>query len=280
MYAAEIFCHNALSVDVEEWFQVRNLEGAISRDSWEEREQRVEEYVVRLLDLFDRKGVTATFFVLGWVAERSPDLVREIYRRGHEIALHGYGHQSVTSMSPEVFEKDIQRGLSELRSLIPGSVEGYRAPSFSLQGTRKCHFDILKRAGILYDSSYFPGRKISRNDLRPPVIHRMANGLIEVPLTSVSLCGVSVPCGGGGSFRLFPYPVTRFLLKRREKSGEPVVFYVHPWEIDPGQPKVKLSFINNFKHRVNLSRTFLRLERLLEDFQFRSIREVLSEYGF
>ena len=272
---------HALSVDLEEWFQVRNLQGVISRDSWPLREPRAEQSTLRLLDLFSRHGAKATFFVLGWVAERSPELIREIARRGHEIGVHGYGHQSVTELSPEAFEEDLTKALEILEPLGTEPIRGYRAPSFSLQGRLAEHFAILRRHGICYDSSYFPGRRSNGvSEKRPSSIHPTEHGLIEVPLTSLSLGGLSLPCGGGGFFRLLPYPVTRTLFRIHQNRGFPVIFYIHPWEIDPEQPRVPLPPLKAFKHGLNLSRTFRRLERLLQDFSFSSIREVLDEHGF
>jgi len=271
---------NALSVDVEEWFQVRNLEDSVSRESWDARDRRADDAVRRLLDLFERRGVRATFFVLGWIAERSPELVREIDRRGHEVAVHGYGHQSVPSLSPEAFEKDLDRALAALVPLVSRPVEGYRAPSFSLKEEHARYFEVLQRKGIRYDSSFFPGRKSAKTDTRPHCISRMDCGLVEVPVTSVRIGGILLPCGGGGFFRLFPYTMTRFLFRLHRKRGRPVIFYLHPWEIDPEQPRVPLPFSRAFRHRLNISRTFSRLDRLLQDFSFQPIREVLSEHGF
>lgn len=273
--------YHALSVDVEEWFQVRNLEGAIARESWDTLERRAEASTRILLDLFEQRGATATFFVLGWMAERSPDLIREIDRRGHEVAVHGYGHRPAATMTPEEFGDDLQQALNIISPLVSKPVEGYRAPSFSLSQSRTQHFDILARNGIRYDSSYFAGRRNTPSgEQRSAFIHRMECGIVEVPITSLMIGNIAVPCGGGGFFRLLPYGATRFLFRLRAASGHPVVFYIHPWEIDPAQPRIPLPAARAFKHRVNLSRTYSRLDRLLADFRFRSIKEVLAAHGY
>jgi len=272
---------HALSIDLEEWFQVRNLQGVIARESWDLQERRAEASTLQLLDLLSRQGVKATFFVLGWVGERSPDLVREIARRGHEIGVHGYNHQPLSELSLSAFEEDLSRALEILSPLVQEPIRGYRAPCFSLPSHVTGHFQILQRHGIRYDSSYFPGRWANaKGEKRPSSIHITEQGIIEVPLTSLFFGGLSLPCGGGGFFRLLPYPLTRSLFRLHQGRGNPVIFYLHPWEIDPEQPRIQLPFLKRFKHYVNLSRTFSRLERLLQDFSFSSIKEVLQERGF
>jgi polysaccharide deacetylase family protein (PEP-CTERM system associated) len=270
---------NVMSVDVEDWFCVHNLSRLIPYADWDKCESRVERSTVRLLDLFGKHGVEATFFVLGWVADRFPDLVREIERRGHEVATHGYSHQLLTSMRPEEFRADLQRSLVALARTTTQEVRGFRAPSFSLTKRTLWAIDILRESGIQYDSSVFPvgfhpDYGIADADLRP---HRLANGLTELPMGVAEVLGLRIPCSGGGYFRLYPYAVTRALMRMCNQQGRPVMFYLHPWEADPGQPRVSgLSWSKRFRHYNSLDRTEERLESLLTDFTFTSARELLA----
>jgi polysaccharide deacetylase family protein (PEP-CTERM system associated) len=271
---------NVMSVDVEDWFCVHNLSRHIRYADWDKCESRVERGTGTLLELFDKHGVEATFFVLGWVAERFPDLVREIERRGHEVGTHGYSHQLLTSMRPEDFRADLQRSLAVLRGLVSQEVRGFRAPSFSLTRSTLWAVDILRECGIRYDSSVFPvgfhpDYGIPDAELRP---HRLAEGLTELPMGVAELLGRRIPCSGGGYFRLYPYALTRTLMRSCNRQGRPVMFYLHPWEADPGQPRVNgLPWTNRFRHYNNLHKTVERLERLLADFQFTSARRILTQ---
>jgi polysaccharide deacetylase family protein (PEP-CTERM system associated) len=270
---------NVMSVDVEDWFCVHNLSRLIPYADWDKCESRVERSTTRLLDLFGRHRVEATFFVLGWVADRFPDLVREIERRGHEVATHGYSHQLLTFMQPEEFRADLQRSLVALARTTSQEVRGFRAPSFSLTKKTLWAVDILKESGIQYDSSVFPvafhpDYGIADADLRP---HRLTEGLTELPMGVAEILGRRVPCSGGGYFRLYPYAVTRALMRRCNQQGRPVMFYLHPWEADPEQPRVAgLSWSKRFRHYNNLDRTEERLEWLLNDFAFTSARQLLA----
>jgi polysaccharide deacetylase family protein (PEP-CTERM system associated) len=270
---------NVMSVDVEDWFCVHNLSRLIPYADWDKCESRVERSTTRLLDLFGKHRVEATFFVLGWVADRFPDLVREIERRGHEVATHGYSHQLLTFMQPEDFRADLQRSLMALARTTSQEVRGFRAPSFSLTKKTLWAVDILRESGIQYDSSVFPvafhpDYGIADADLRP---HRLAEGLTELPMGVAEVLGRRVPCSGGGYFRLYPYAVTRALMRRCNQQGRPVMFYLHPWEADPEQPRVAgLSWSKRFRHYNNLDRTEERLERLLNDFAFTSARQLIA----
>jgi polysaccharide deacetylase family protein (PEP-CTERM system associated) len=270
---------NVMSVDVEDWFCVHNLSRLISYADWDKCESRVERNTARLLDLFGKHGVDATFFVLGWVADRFPDLVREIERRGHEVGTHGYSHQLLTFMRPEEFRADLQRSLVALARTTSQQVRGFRAPSFSLTKRTLWAVDILRESGIQYDSSVFPvafhpDYGIADADLRP---HQLAEGLTELPMGVAEVLGRRVPCSGGGYFRLYPYAVTRALMRRCNRQGRPVMFYLHPWEADPEQPRVPgLSWSRRFRHYNNLDRTEARLERLLNDFAFTSARQLIA----
>lgn len=269
-----------MSVDVEDWFCVHNLSRLIPYADWDKCESRVERSTARLLDLFGRHHVEATFFVLGWVADRFPDLVREIERRGHEVATHGYSHQLLTFMQPEEFRLDLQRSLVALARTTSQEVRGFRAPSFSLTNRTLWAVDILRESGIQYDSSVFPvgfhpDYGIADADLKP---HRLAEGLTELPMGVAEVLGWRIPCSGGGYFRLYPYAVTRALMRRCNQQGRPVMFYLHPWEADPEQPRVTgLPWSKRFRHYNNLDRTEERLERLLNDFSFTSARRLLAD---
>jgi polysaccharide deacetylase family protein (PEP-CTERM system associated) len=270
---------NVMSVDLEDWFCAHNLSRLIPYADWDKCESRVERSTSRLLDLFRAYQVEATFFVLGWVADRFPDLVREIERLGHEIATHGYSHRLLTCMRPEEFRQDLQRSLEVLAKVTSQAVRGFRAPSFSLTRKTLWAVDILKESGIQYDSSVFPvdfhpDYGIADAELSP---YQLADGLIELPLGVVEVFGRNVPCSGGGYFRIYPYWLTRRLMRLCNQQRRPVIFYLHPWEIDPGQPRIKgLPWLRSFRHYTNLEKTGARLNRLLGDFEFTSVRKLLS----
>ena len=221
----------------------------------------------------------ATFFVLGWVADRFPDLVREVERAGHEIGTHGYAHRLLTYMTPEEFRADLMRSLEVLARTATQPVLGFRAPSFSLTAETLWAVKILQEAGLRYDSSVFPvgfhpDYGMVDAELEP---HPLAEGLIELPMGVVEVLGRRVPCSGGGYFRLFPYELTRRLMRRCNAQGRSVMFYLHPWELDPGQPRIPgMSWSTRFRHYNNLERTEERLERLLGDFSFTSARALLD----
>jgi polysaccharide deacetylase family protein (PEP-CTERM system associated) len=267
-------------VDVEDWFCVYNLSRQIQYSEWDRCESRVERNTIRLLDIFQRHQLEATFFVLGWVADRFPDLVREIERRGHEVATHGYSHRLLTHMKPEEFRADLQRSLEVLGKVSREEVRGFRAPSFSVTRETLWAVDILKESGIRYDSSVFPVRfhpeyGIPDSDLAP---YQLTEGLTELPMSVAEVWGWRIPCCGGGYFRLFPYPLTRRLMQRCNAQGRPVIFYLHPWEADPDQPRVRaMPRVNAFRHYNNLDKTEERLEQLLSDFPFTSARRLIAE---
>jgi polysaccharide deacetylase family protein (PEP-CTERM system associated) len=271
---------NVMSVDLEDWFCVYNLSRLIPYADWDKCESRVERNTARLLDLFRKHHTQATFFVLGWVADRFPDLVKEIERQGHELATHGYSHRLLTLMQPEEFRVDLQRSLEVLAKATSQEVRGFRAPSFSLTRQTLWAVDILRESGIQYDSSVFPvgfhpDYGIADASLRP---YRLADGLTELPMSVAEVLGQRIPCSGGGYFRLYPYAVSRRLIRRCNRQGRSVMFYLHPWEIDPEQPRVKgLSWSKRFRHYKNLDRTAERLERLLSEFSFTSARKLIAD---
>ncbi len=261
---------NGLSFDIEDWFQVENLRSAIPRADWERLPLRVEASTHRILELLQAANAKATFFFLGWVAERCPALVREVAGQGHEIACHGYGHELVYRMTPASFREDIRRAKTVLEETVGASVIGYRAPSFSITPESTWALDVLREEGFLYDSSVFPVSVHDRygfagSDTLP---YRWPNGLLEIPLAVYKLRRLALPLAGGGYFRLFPYAYFRLFLRRINAEGHRFTFYLHPWEFDPQQPRVKVPLWYRFRHYVNLSGTAGGLARLLSDFAF------------
>lgn len=263
---------NALSVDVEDWFQVQAFAGRVDRADWDTLPRRVEANTDRVLDLFAEAGVRATFFTLGWVAERHPALIRRIVAAGHELASHGLEHRLVRDQRPEVFRADIRRAKALLEDAGGVPVRGYRAATFSIGADTPWAFEILAEEGHAYSSSVNP----IRHDLygmpdAPRFPYRPEGApedFAEVPLTTVRLRGRNWPCAGGGFFRLMPYALFRSGLRRvNGRDGRPAVFYFHPWEVDPGQPRMSgLPLRTRVRHRLNLSRTEDRLRCLLRDF--------------
>lgn len=271
---------NALTVDVEDYFHVTAFTTDIDRSRWSSLESRVERNTTRLLELFARHDTRATFFVLGWVAERYPGLVRELYAAGHEIACHGLTHEVIYRQTPAVFREETIRAKGLLEDLTGVRVRGYRAATYSIVRETLWALDILADLGFEYDSSVFP----VRHDLygipdAPRQPYRVALGrLLEVPLTTVTIAGQRLPCGGGGYFRLLPYSLFKWALRRvNEHDRMPAIFYCHPWEIDPGQPRiVGASLKSRFRHYVNLDATEARLGRLLTDFAWGRMDEVFG----
>lgn len=267
---------NAMTVDVEDYFHVTAFAQTLDRARWPALESRVERNTLRLLELFGRRGLRATFFVLGWVTERAPHLIRELHRAGHEIACHGLTHELVYRQTPELFRSETQRSKAMLEDLTGIKVRGYRAATYSITSQSLWALDILEDLGFDYDSSVFP----VRHDLygipgasRMPF--RVASGkLLEVPLTTVKLLGQHLPCAGGGYFRLLPYRAFRWAVRRVNREGLSAVFYMHPWEIDPGQPRIEASWRSRFRHYTNLHRTESRLEALISDFRWASMEDV------
>jgi polysaccharide deacetylase family protein (PEP-CTERM system associated) len=276
---------NALTVDVEDYFHVAALAPSIHRDTWTSRESRVADSTRRLLDLFGEFRVRATFFVLGWVAERDPQLVKEISARGHEIACHGYSHQLVYEQSPEEFRQETIRSKSLLEDTVGARVLGYRAASYSIVRKSLWALDTLVELGFAYDSSVFPVRHdrygIPDSERVP---HRMSTpgnqSIVEWPLSTARALGIRLPVAGGGYFRLLPYWLTRWGLKSiNEREQRPFIFYLHPWEVDPGQPRVSASWLSRIRHYTNLEKCEARLRRLLGEFRFGTAKDGLAQLG-
>lgn len=271
---------HALSFDVEEHFQVAAFWSDERRSKWESYESRVEGNVDKILGLLSHHGIHATFFVLGWVARRYPNLVKAIVRQGHEIASHGFGHEMITSQHPSQFREDVRKSKGILEDITGISVNGYRAPSFSITPETCWAFPILVEEGYLYDSSIFPVRhdRYGMPEAHPYChqIETKSGALWEVPLSTLRVGRVRVPIAGGGYFRLFPYPVLHRLLNRAVAQGSPLIMYLHPWELDPEQPRMDGSLISRFRHYLNLQKTEGRLRQLLIDFKFSAINEAVE----
>ena len=264
---------NAITVDVEDYFQVSAFETYIKRSDWGKTPGRVDRNTNRILDIFDRYRVKATFFMLGWVAERYPELVRRMIAEGHELASHGYSHVRVSCQTRGEFRDDIVRTRKLLEDIGGCRVSGYRAASFSINRETLWALEELQDAGYLYSSSIYP---IHHDLYGMPTAPRFSfypndeGGLLEIPITTLSILNQRLPCGGGGYFRLLPYALSRWSLKRvNKKDQQPCVFYFHPWEIDPEQPRPRgLTRKTRFRHYVNLKRMERRLESLLGDFNW------------
>ena len=269
---------NALTIDVEDYYQVEAFTKVIDRSTWETYPSRVVQNTRRILELLDRKDVRATFFVLGWVAQRQPALVAEIAARGHEIACHGYGHQLVYQLTPDEFSADLRQAVEVIGTACPSAeILGYRAPSFSITDRSLWALEILGDLGFKYDSSIFP---IAGHDLygmpdAPRHASQITARLQEFPVSTVRFAGRNWPVAGGGYFRFFPLWLTRLAIRRINAENQPAIVYLHPWEFDPEQPRVsqfiktggRIPWRSRFRHYVNLQKTEERLRRLLDEFQ-------------
>ncbi len=272
---------NAITIDVEDYFQVEAARPFVEFEDWERQEPRVEQNVLRLLDMLEARQVKATFFVLGWIAERMPHIVREMRRLGHEVACHGYAHRMISEQTPEEFREDIRKAKAILEDIIGEEISGYRAPTFSITNKTLWALDILAEEGFRYDSSIFPVRH-DRYGIPDWSRHietvKLRNGLsvIEAPPLTVRALGLNLPIGGGGYFRLAPLWVSSWAVRRMNAEGRPAIVYIHPWELDPAQPRIPLPPLQRFRHYTNLSTAERKLERLLASGSFTSLKEVLA----
>jgi len=272
---------SALTVDVEDYFHVAAFENNIKSSDWHKMPVRVERNTYRLLELFEQQQAQATFFLLGWVAERYPQLVRAIHAAGHEVASHGYNHTKATLQSRAEFATDIKDTKKLLEDIIGAEVYGYRAPSFSIDKTNEWAFSELKAAGYLYSSSTYP----VKHDLYgtpdwPQQPYMRPEGIWECPMPILNLAGKQLPVAGGGYFRLLPYWLSKRLINRYLlNSASPYMFYFHPWEIDPEQPRIKdASAKSKFRHYVNLGKMEAKLTTLLQDYQWNTVKQVFDRY--
>lgn len=284
-HVREAAIQNALTVDVEDYFHVTAFNDVIDSRDWSGMESRVEANTHRLLDIFDDAGVKATFFVLGWVAERQPELVRELVKRGHELACHGYSHQLIYRQDQTTFRAETKRSKTILEQTAQVPVTGYRAASYSITLKSEWALDILVECGFQYDSSIFPVRHdrygMPGSNRWP---HRLSTGrgneIAEFPLSTAKIFGMTLPVAGGGYFRIYPYAVTRWAINSiNRKEGKPFIFYLHPWEVDPDQPRIRASYLSRFRHYHNLKHTEQRLRNLLMDFKFAPVVEVMERQG-
>lgn len=278
---------NALTFDVEEHFQVHNFENVIARRDWDQHPSRVVQNTRKVLSLLSQHRVRATFFILGWVAERSPELVREIAEGGHEIASHGYWHELIYRQTADEFARDLEQSLDAIAHALRGSshanraseINGYRAPGFSITQQSLWALDVLSDHGFRYDSSIFPLVAHDRYGISSAnrFASRIRNGMWEIPVSTVSIGKRNWPVAGGGYFRLYPAWLTRRAIRRINSEGHPAVVYLHPWEFDPDQPRVEdASSLSRFRHYVNLTKTEERLRSLLEHFEFGPMGEVFA----
>jgi polysaccharide deacetylase family protein (PEP-CTERM system associated) len=281
--AADRAVVNAMTVDVEDYFHVSVFDGIIPRHQWDRLDSRVCRNTQRLLKIFENSGVHATFFVLGWVAERFPSLVQEIAAAGHEIASHGHGHRLVYDLTRAAFRDDVRRSKDVLESTVGSPVYGYRAPSYSVTARSLWALDVLIEEGFRYDASIFPihhDRYGIPESPRHPYVLQREYSLVEAPGSTVRFGPVNLPIAGGGYFRILPYAWTRWGIGRlNETERKPAIFYLHPWEIDPDQPRLPATALGRFRHYCNLSKTESRLKSLLTDFQFSTMVDVLGRAG-
>jgi polysaccharide deacetylase family protein (PEP-CTERM system associated) len=273
---------NAFTVDVEDYFQVEGFAKVVDRNSWDGFLTRVGASTGVLLEMLAQRNVRATFFVLGWVARKHPEIVRRISAAGHEIASHGMSHRLIYTQTPAEFQNETREAKALLEDLCQRPVVGYRAATYSITRRSLWALDILSEEGFLYDSSIFPIRHdrygIPDAESKPHVLTTPGGGrLVEFPISVLRYGGIKIPVAGGGYFRLFPYPFTRWALRKLNQNGE-FVFYIHPWEVDPGQPRVgSASALSRFRHYLNLDRCAQRLARLLEDFEFDTMYAALAQ---
>ncbi len=276
---------NALTVDVEDYFQVSAFEKTVNPEEWDQYPLRIINNSMRILDLFDEYSVKATFFILGWVAEKCPALVKEIEKRGHEIGCHGYAHKIIYHIGPENFRKDIQKSKRLLEDICGKAINGYRAPSYSITKRSLWALDILIEEGFKYDSSIFPithDRYGIRNALRfPHTVRRLSGSILEFPISTVQIklfhLTFNIPATGGGYLRFFPVSLSKRLIRQiNQGESRPAILYFHPWEIDPEQPKIRAGILTGFRHYYNLNKTLERVKYLLSAFKFAPVKKVLK----
>jgi polysaccharide deacetylase family protein (PEP-CTERM system associated) len=274
---------NAFTVDVEDYFQVSAFEGVVDRAHWNDIPTRVEDNTRRVLDLLERHGTKATCFVLGWVGERHPNLVREIARRGHTVACHGYSHRLIYDQSRAEFAEETRRAKDVLEQLVGRPVRGYRAASYSITRRSLWALDTLIELGFEYDSSVFPVRHdrygIPDAPRFPHVIERAGGTIVEFPISTLNLAGYHLPVGGGGYFRIFPFWLSASAIAHlNHRENQPAMFYIHPWEVDPAQPRVAAGLLSRFRHYRHLAECEGRLDRLLSGARFTDTESVLAAY--
>ena len=270
---------NAISIDLEDWFCAYSLRSVINRHDWDGCSLRIVESTRRILALLRQHQTQATFFILGWIAEKCPGLILEIEKDGHEIGLHGYSHIPITKLTPAEFEQDLGLAFKAIKGTgVKQEILGFRAPSFSIIKKTMWALKILEKHNIKYDSSLLPMFLRSRVQIPyfPARPYQITDKLYELPLSYIKILGISLACSGGVFFRVLPYAYTKNCIKKYNSLGQPFIFYIHPWDLDEGQPRLKLSYFNHFRHYYNLDRTSQRLNQLLGDFQFTALKNVLG----
>lgn len=271
---------NAITIDFEDWFAPKNMPG-FDKLNWADCDIRIEEPTKYLLELLKSKSITAVFFVLGYIADKKPDLIKLIGDYGHEIASHGYSHTQITKQSEKEFEQDIEMSLDALSKIGFTNIQGYRAPSFSITKDTLWAIDILKKYGIQYSSSIYPTNlrkeygiaEINRE------IFRHENGIIELPMNSAKIGGRLIPCSGGAYFRFYPYPLFRKLKQISDRQTNHYIFYLHPWELDAGQPLVDTNITSRIRHYYNIKNVSTKLERLVSDLDFVPMQSIISDFN-
>lgn len=271
-----------MSVDVEEWFHIpAGTDNIVTFDKWDSAPQRVHYVIPRILDLFEKNNVTATFFFLGWIAEKHPSLVKETMKRGHEIATHGYAHKLIYNQTYDEFRKDISGAKSIIEDITGKEIIGYRAPGFSITPQTEWVFNILAEQGFKYDSSIFPGKRFlgyyDKFSKDPVIINISGNQIIEFPQTLIDLGFGRYSCFGGGYFRLFPAFIIKKCIKSIQKKNRPLIIYIHPRDIDTEQPAINFPFLKKFRHYVNISKTARKLDEITKLYKFKSFESVISD---
>lgn len=274
-----------MSIDVEEWFHIpTGLDNIVPFEKWEASPQRIQYVLPRMLDIFDRNQVKATFFFLGWIAEKHPTLVKETLKRGHEVSTHGYAHKLIYNQTPDEFNNDIYKAKSIIESITGKAVIGYRAPGFSITPQTEWAFDILSKNGIKYDSSIFPGTRFlghfNEFTKKPCLVKTNYSDIIEFPQTIVDFGMFKLSCFGGGYFRLFPKSVFLAMSGIIKKANRPLIMYIHPRDIDIDQPQIPFPRLKRFRHYVNISKTEQKLDDISSRFSFISFEMIISDLSF
>lgn len=265
----------ALSFDIEDWFTVRNMRNVINENEWDSQDQRIHIGLDFILDSLKKRNIKATFFVLGWVAERAPELIRKIDREGHEIGTHGYSHTPIDLMTSDEFKSDLLESIRLISNITSKKVKGFRAPSFSITNETLWALEIIKEAGLIYDSSIFSTVHPDYGIKNFPRQITKIDQLMEVPMKKGEMFGIKFPFCGGGYFRMLPYGIVKSSMKKTIKN-ESFVMYFHPWEFDPNQPRMNLPLFKKFRHYVGLNSNRNKFEKMLNDFQFTTIENLIA----
>jgi polysaccharide deacetylase family protein (PEP-CTERM system associated) len=274
-----------MSVDVEEWFHIpAGSENILTFDKWDSAAQRIQHVLPRMLDLFERNNVVSTFFFLGWIAEKHPGLVKEALNRGHEVATHGYAHKMIYNQTTAEFKNDIYKAKSIIENMTGHQVTGYRAPGFSITPDTEWAFEVLAEAGLKYDSSIFPAKRFfghfEKFELKPAIVKTEKGEIIEFPQTIVDFGLFRLSCFGGGYFRLFPESLFHLMCGIIQKADRPLIMYIHPRDIDTGQPRINFPFLKQIRHYINISKTEHKLSNISSSLNFKSFEMLMADDAF